>query len=267
MIRSVDIKDPSNTPLKWLPKVPVLAKPRKFEFTPGLNILWGKNGSGKSTVISLMASLFHCAQGGVPRTTASSVGDLFGFNSDKDAERLAAVQADHDGQGVCLFDPGLAVGLIGGGFDYDFMTEGVMNATMRGSAGETTLSRSMKVLKVIETNKAPEVVFGMDADAVNSLWAPRVKAVEKFLKGSGEKGPLTILMDEPERSLDIIHQAGMWRMLRDYSAKIQFIVASHSLYALNLPKANYIELTPGYLEASKRCLVDLPKFASETREV
>lgn len=61
------------------------------------------------------------------------------------------------------------------------------------------------------------------------------------------------MLDEPERSFDLQMQVAIWRLIRAYSAKVQFIVASHSFYALGLPETNYIDMTPGYLELSARC--------------
>lgn len=51
MIRSLEILDSKNTFLKWLGNVEALSTPRKFEFKPGLNVIWGRNGAGKSTII------------------------------------------------------------------------------------------------------------------------------------------------------------------------------------------------------------------------
>jgi predicted ATPase len=105
--------------------------------------------------------------------------------------------------------------------------------------------------------------YRMKKQHVNSLWKERIELVEKFLVGTGDKGPVTVMMDEPERSYDLPLQATVWRFLRAQSTRIQFIVASHSVFALNIPEAHYIELESGYLEAAKAAVGLLPKWAEE----
>ncbi len=239
MIRSLDIKTPGETPVKWLGTVTALKEPRKFEFTPVV--------------------------------TQSSVGELFDIGTvlAKDPEKLIrSVKVDHDGQGVRHFDPSHATGLLGGGaaFDWDFGTEGIVNTMFKGSAGQTTLFRfrfDQLLGTYLKEGKAPKIDYRVDKNRVNSLWNERIKLIEKVLKGKGALGPVTIMMDEPERSFDLPMQVQCWRFIRAYSQKVQFIVASHSIFALNIPDANYIEMESGYLEASKAALALLPTWAKE----
>lgn len=269
MIRSLDIRTPNETPVKWLGKVAALKEPRVFEFKPGLNILWGRNGSGKTTVLKLLARLFHCEQSGNPVVTQGSIQELFDIGTILDkmpAKLLNSIRLDHDGQGVRHFDPSHAVGLMAGGgaFDDDFFTAGIMNTMLKASAGQTTLFRFEQLMGAfLKDGRAPEVEFRMKKDHVNSLWGERIELIEKVLTGSGEKGPVTVMLDEPERSFDIPTQAQCWRFLRAHSHKTQFIVASHSVFGLNIPEANYIEMEPGYLAASKAAVALLSTWADE----
>lgn len=270
MIRSFEIKQPDKTHIEWLAKVPALAKPRKFEFKPGLNILWGPNGSGKSTLIKAMARLFHCEQGGVPVVTQTSVDTLAErFRKDEGQMRVLtqAVKLDHDGQAVRYFDPSNAVGLTAGGaaFDWDFTVQGIASMMFKGSSGQTTMHRVNTLIGEILHGKVPTIERKMRADTVNDLWGQRIKVAEEFLKGSGEKGPLTVLLDEPERSFDFPSQVSIWRFIRAFAPTTQFIVASHSFFALRLPEANYIEMDPGYLAQSEMAYALLGKGWSEEK--
>jgi len=268
MIYSLDIKDPTGTPIEWLPKVAALAVPRTFEFKPGLNILWGRNGSGKTTVIRLLAMLLHCAQGGEPVVTESSIvalrgsGRFSGDNKDvKDVRK--AIALTHDGQGVRFFDPGQAVGLSHGQFDDDFYTAGVMNTMFKGSAGQTTIFRMEEILQAIVRGKVPDVKWKFNKSHVNDTWRGYAELTEHFLAGNAPNGQPTILLDEPERSLDVNAMVGCWRHLRAYSGTTQFIVASHCLFALNIPEANYIDMSPKYLDGCKRAIGLLGGWAAE----
>jgi energy-coupling factor transporter ATP-binding protein EcfA2 len=254
MIYSLDIRHPDKTPIAWLPKVEALAQPRMFEFKPGLNILWGRNGSGKTTVLRLLSMLCHCMQGSVPRVTQRSLMELCGHGGGDVRE---AIRLKHDGQGVRHFDPGHTVGIDSGAFDDDFFSAGVSNTMFKGSAGQTTSFRFEDTIVGVMRGRVPKVEWV----------APRgqnaAKVAEHFLKANAKKGPPTVLLDEPERSLDINCQVGCWRSIRAYAGTTQFIVASHSLFALNIPEANYIDMSPGYLEGCKKALGLLGGWSAE----
>lgn len=137
-------------------------------------------------------------------------------------------------------DPNQAIGLVGGmaGFDWDFGTEGIANAMMKGSAGEVIMQRLNAPLKGIVEGKAPAIE-----------WKAEDAAVATFLKGTLPEGPPSILLDEPDRSIAMKIQAGLWQNLAlKHCARSQVIAASHSPFALNLPGAHYIDMVPGYLE-------------------
>jgi energy-coupling factor transporter ATP-binding protein EcfA2 len=272
MIRSIHIHHPEKTHTPWMGTIPALAKPRKFEFTPGLNILWGENGSGKSTLIKAMARLLHCEQGGVPTMTQTSLSSLLGEfsflgSAQKKGEALRDFQSsltlDYDGQPVRSFDSSKEVGLMGGSFDGDFMMQGVANTLSKASAGQTTMRRANDLVGDILERKVPVFERKISADRVNTVWQERIAIADEFLKWSGEKGPLTVLMDEPERSFDFPNQVMMWRFIRSFSSEVQFIVASHSFYALGIKEANYIEMTPGYLAKAEKCLNILKSWGEE----
>jgi ABC-type Mn2+/Zn2+ transport system ATPase subunit len=90
-----------------------------------------------------------------------------------------------------------------------------------------------------------------------------VELAAYLLKGNATRGQPTILLDEPERSYDLNTQIGVWRFLRAYSDQVQFIVASHALFALRIPNAHYIELSPRYLAGSEAVLEILQKWPEE----
>jgi len=131
------ILDPKGTHISWWENVEALNKPQTFKFKPGINVLWGKNGSGKTTIIKAIARLTHCEQSGSPVVTQTSISNLFDRFFTDTADFRKAVKLSHDGQGVRYFDPGNTVGLFGGSFDYDFLGEGIGNTMFKGSAGQT----------------------------------------------------------------------------------------------------------------------------------
>lgn len=247
MIRSFTVVDPAKTHIGWWDKIEAFKKPRTFEFTRGLNVLWGRNGSGKTTLIKALARLTHCEQSGSPVVTWSSMNELQRGIGDNLGPLKKAIKLSQDGQGVRYFDPSNKVGIIGGSFDDDFFEMGLRNTMFRGSSGETTLMRFNDLFGDIIEGQVPKVEIRQHRD-------DRLVHIKHFLKGTGKKGPPTILLDEPARSLDLPMQVKLWHIIRAYAPQVQFIVASHSLFALRIPGANYIELSAGYLDSALQCL-------------
>jgi len=236
MIHAAFIKNVNKTPCKWWPKVEGLKRRKTLRFKAGLNILWGRNGTGKSTLLTALARYFHCEQGGHSVVTGNSVRamslDLF-----RD-DLCTGMKVEHDGQPVFYVNPSQAIGLIGGGagFDDDFFMEGVMNTTAHISAGQTTLMRTNMVMKKLKEG-VKEIEFKQKPP----------EGIEKMLKPtSDEKGPVTILLDEPDRSMDIDFARQLWDLLPLLARERQIIVATHHPFALGCDnevyQANFIDL-------------------------
>ena len=105
MIHRLDILDPTKTPVPWLASIDAFKTPRTFEFKPGLNVLWGRNGSGKTSLTKVLARLFHCEQSNQPIVTQESLSELVGGRVMNDADLRTGLSVSHDGQGVRHFDP------------------------------------------------------------------------------------------------------------------------------------------------------------------
>lgn len=256
MIDYVKISDPESTPITWWKDV--FPTPREWLFSPRMNILWGRNGSGKSTLLKLIARLLHCEQGGISTVTQHSIQELYGgkrFSRDK--AFTMGVEISHNGMAATYYDPTNAVGLVGGmaAFDYDFGMIGALNASLRVSSGETALWR----LGNIMDRYTPEVVYKAKPHKEDE------ELVASLLKASFEGGPRTILMDEPDANLDWPTKLDLWARLNILAnhGKFQLIIATHSICALRLLHATYIEVPePGYL-AETRAVAIKAGFLSE----
>lgn len=264
MIYELQVNNPDTACVPWWPDVKQLKGRKKIKFTSGLNVLVGPNGSGKSTILSLMGMLFHCEQGGVQKPTWSSMNKVLGDRS----RHLIGVKPIHDGKPVIYTSPDKKVGTFGGSFDEDFFMEGVRNTMFRGSSGETTIQRLGLALAVILGHeKAPPI----DMSRVTRM----SKEVEAFLAGNkklkkGQRSRPTIILDEPDRSLDMNWQIGFWvRAAQAARSRAQILVAAHSPMVFFVPKVNIIELEPGYADAVKdgiHKLLDESKFKKLIKE-
>jgi predicted ATPase len=262
MITELRVMDKEKAIVPWWKTVERLKRRKGIKFKPGLNLVWGPNGCGKTTIIRAIAMMVHAEQGGQTTVTQHSLSDLFpGFShGESEAERYRnGIVPVHDGQAVMHFDPATVVGMAygGSGFDEDFGLQGMHNLMRRGSAGQDVLSRMEHVFAVLlGENEWPEIQWRVYRDRVNPLWQERIDLVEETLRGTIDKGQPTILLDEPDRSFDLVHQYGLWQRLRETAdtGNYQLIVATHSLFAADIPGAHYIDVEKGYLRKCRRVI-------------
>ncbi|MBC7475866.1 MAG: AAA family ATPase [Candidatus Sericytochromatia bacterium] len=244
MISDIDftnIKDSEN--FKYTVELDFFKKNTQMQFKPGLNIIYAPNGTGKSTLLKIMAQFTASEQGGVSTITNSWVQDVSGYRDSK----LKGLAVKHDGQAVMYTNPRQAVGLFGGmaAFDNDFLSEGVAETQLKQSTGLTTLYRMQRILGILTGKVQAPSKIAIKGGSLNEI-------TKELLKASIPEGQKTILLDEPESGLAVHVQANLWKMIEQAAIKhdLQIIVASHSPFALAC-KANYIELQPGYLDTSR----------------
>jgi len=243
MITKLQVTGPKHTPVEWWDKV--FPKKKTWTFKEGVNILWGPNGSGKTTILKLLARMMHCDQGGISTVTHTSVGVLAGKHKWSDAKPKLGVKVEHDGKPVVFYDPHAQVGLDCGGsaFDWDFGMEGIQNAMMKGSSGELAMARFNSVMQRIGEEIEVKVPTKNPDD-----WT---KLALGALQPAIEEGQRTILMDEPDANLDWRIKLMMWDWIsglrrKEGAAPVQFIIATHSPMALRVKNAHYIEMKKGY---------------------
>jgi len=238
MIRSIsfDPKDAAKV-VPWWDACPAWKGRTEFTFEPGLTVVCGPNGTGKTALFTLLSRLLFAEQGGRSTLTWQSVYDAAGYP-------FAKISLDHDGQGIWHFDSAHQVGLVGGmaAFDEDFFEEGIKGVLLnRASAGQGTLHRLAPTIMAAKSAKAPGI-------GIKKGTRP-TPAIQAFLAGRGEPGQPTFLLDEPDRNLDADNQVALWVGLNRLAERCQIIVASHSnLPMLQKCPPRFLETVPGYVE-------------------
>lgn len=102
----------------------------------------------------------------------------------------------------------------------------------------------------------------------------RLSAGLALLEASIPEGAQTLIFDEPESGLAIPAQGNLFNLLFGAAKddKFQIIIATHSAFALGLPNAHYIEMSPGYIENSESALqtvhlrLEMMKLVRDIRE-
>jgi predicted ATPase len=234
---------------------------KTFKFRPGLNILIGNNGAGKSTILRAMGMTLAAIQGGVSTVTERYVQDTFNFTENI----MYPWTVMHDGQPILFVDPRETTGLASGGsaFDKDFLTQGISAVINRASTGEIAHARINLALSVIvgEEKMPAKIDWRLKKNDLNSTWKKRLELIDEMLTGTIPKGPQTIIMDEPESYLGLPSQVSFWKRIiaeeADRFSNLQVIIASHSPFAFGIKHANYVEIKKGYISECENAL----KFA------
>ena len=255
MIRELKITNPERTPIEWWASVEALKGRESIEFNPdGPTVIWGPNGVGKSSIIKALAMLTHCEQGGYPKVTDHSVRKFRRIGDDGVLDGMSIVS---DGQPVNYMAPDLNPGLQYGmaAFDYDFMAEamGGMGA-MKTSSGQQVQRRLGLLMQ--QARKPGKVKRnGYVGDDEKSVVLGGLEASPGVSKGKP-----TLLLDEPLRSLDLFKQVELWMAFEgSLFTEFQVIIASHSMFSMDIKGASYIELAPRYRD---RCAVMIDLYTS-----
>lgn len=263
MFAEIQFKGLSASPMfGYAAKLEFFKAKKKLTFKPGLNVLFGPNGCGKTSVLSMLGQTMAASQGGISVVTETHLRDTveFSLSAKKDAVDSIGLKVAHDGQPVMFIDPRKPVGLIGGQFDDDFMRQGLNDifATKQASHGQASAARVKEGLATLlgKLEFPKEVAWKISRKNLNDVWAKKLDLVEARLKASIEKGQPTLLLDEPEANFSLQWQARLWKLLGspDVASRFQVIVATHSVFALNLPQAHYIDMEPGYRESVEQLL-------------
>lgn len=259
MIEALQIRDPETTVIPWWTKVDALKDVDEFTFQPkGLTILWGPNGSGKSTLLKALARLTHCEKAGIPKITRSSMDHFYdGYGSDKILKH--GFHLVHDGKPVHFYDPTSEPGLTSGQFDDDFFSDAMATMRLRQvSSGQRTAAGQIRIIESAKTLEKVGCAFSLKQ--ANEQWKWSYENASYALKATvkNRNGKRTVLLDEPGRSLDIPRQAGMWDGLARQN-KFQLIIATHSVFALNIESAKFIDLEEGYLAECRKAVESIDR--------
>jgi predicted ATPase len=248
-------------------------KGQRFDFLPGprVTVLFGPNGCGKTTILKLAA-----AYTGIDTSNRSYGGGwnraprFFSWDDDKvkfpdvfKDNAIGKCEADVGWEGSSCFYNSAGLSESGGNLSTFVSSasdspDGMMDfeeqvALTVGHCSEGEF-RNHKIFKVVEAIKSPPALSDRDGD----------KKYVKYVKSLPRTGPLTLLWDEPDRSLSVDAQLTFWgRFILGLAKqeKIQIVVASHSMVLLHMPhfldSFKIIDVEKGYLEKCQKQLQEL----------
>jgi hypothetical protein len=238
---------------------------KTYEFTPGINVLFGPNGCGKSTIIKTLKSYCGIIKGGW--TSVSDpliigtyyVGKMYEAKDFPHAYRTyspAKCMANVGWDGVPTFfnDGDIKVSdtffFQNVGQSDDGITteaEQLDALALKPSSGQYRIQRINKIVNMLQNPPTFESVQELPFRCQYPDVAQREVNYWKALGRRSNK--YTILLDEPERSLSLPKQQKLLNeLIPDEMKNYQVVLATHSIFALTIKGANIIDMQPGYVE-------------------
>lgn len=232
--------------------------PEKIDFEPGLNIVIGANGCGKSSLLNILTD-YTLARG--MNNQWSFWEDLtpfyplcYGFDTNYKPQDMVKLVNDYTAPVHRMDNLGVKTKRHGGQIssfqDFGrFMTENKMS---KGQALMSTLKASIMEANAKMQNYTIDSLF-FDTTNVNETWKTAVEkakeAIYQFHDDTLEK-QMVFIMDEPDEGLDIDNLAALRDFLIEASKTVQVIVVLHNALLIKslADKANVIELSEGYLK-------------------
>lgn len=264
MITKIRIKDPKNSPLYYLSDIPVFKKGAEFDFKPGVNVIVGPNGSGKTTLLNLI-KIYNLVDKNGTEFSNWNMGKLFcEHKGEKKLHNGVDVYGDYVNTVFRMVHADeLRQGENGMS---SFLAFGSMYSQMHSSTGEgvvvalNMLFRYMydsstslkfpieKIKKEMESKSFPQPHYKLFLDYIESH---KVKL---------EVPEYTILVDEPDRNLDIPNIKEVLSILSFHKEDTQMIAVIHNPLMIcslsRMKHVNLIEMVPGYVEQIRQVVSD-----------
>lgn len=270
MLTKVTITDNKNTPLPYIPNL--WDNGASWEFKPGINIIVGENGCGKSTLLNLIATFGLCKNSIVSKLPDLNAPfevlklDPF-FNTsilgDKEESLKDGCIINMDYQGVVFrYFPAAEQKGNDGMEDIEMLSLYMERGC--SSTGESMTDALAVLIKRMNGEKKvnfPIADLKKYADSANDVWKPRLNMLLDYYKENRipvtqEDFEFTVLMDEPDRNLDIDHIKQLYNILSYHRPMTQIVAVVHNpvlIYKLvQVGEINFIEMTPGYIEDIRR---------------
>ena len=276
MITSVKITDNTKLPLEYAEELDVFQNGKTYDFKGGVNVIIGKNGCGKTTLIKMIASYMLCSD-----TLCSKLPNFANFGALKINNLFEKDKTE--------IKDGIKIAADYAGVVYKYLSESELNNenvlgditilqyfmnNAGASTGEIIVNSVGQLFQFAFGNKdiqfpIQDLIDIVEKNRTNDFWKERFINLLKYYKENRiEITPrdfeYTFLLDEPDRNLDITNIESIYEILAHRKEMSQIICVIHNpilIYKLSRlrgkNKVNFIELTDGYLNDIKNVFKDL----------
>ena len=258
MIQKVVIRDNKKTPVRYLNELKAFKNGGEYVFTPGVNVIVGENGCGKTTLMKLIQAYMLVGQQQCDESKVSDLFDSFRLKCNEEMLDGVEVFADYETNVFRLAHPDEYKGERGIGLQ-SFANFGAMGMMYQSSTGERV---------TVALNNLWKLMFSEDAvltfPQLNGWRLEKYGAYLDYVKKhkvEQEEREWTILMDEPDNNLDIENIKQIRSILSFHKPQTQVIAVVHNpLLIVSLsrnPEVNMIEMTRGYVKKVESLVTEL----------
>lgn len=242
----------------YITELPGFGVNKIFTFSDKLNVLFGTNGCGKSSILKVIKA--YC---GIPL-------EMGGWTRVNHPLSLGATAVNHFPWVYKEFSPGHCEAAVLWDGTPTFFNEGDVKIdkwawfTHKDISSQDGMSSDKDHMDNLAENpssgeyrmKKLNKLFNLLKNPPNILEYPPQSnsqqiAEVNYFRTLPRNGKLTLILDEPERALSIPKQIELFKLLEEMAEHYQIIIATHSPFVLFDIKANFITLEDGYDEQCK----------------
>lgn len=255
MITSIKINDNKRMPFGYTSSIKAFKDGSEFTFCPGVNVIIGKNGSGKSTLINIISMYMLCEKSMCSEAPIEALDFPDIFDDDKVLDGID-IKADYTGK-VFRLMPHIEMNqgdILNNIHNFSLFMNG--NGCSFGEKSVYSINTLFDFMFKQKEYNFPINKLKERRDGVNGFWSSRIDSLLDYYKknrieATEKNFEYTILMDEPDRNLDIENIMQVYNILSFHKPQTQIIAVIHNpslIYKLsNLACVNFIEMTKGYL--------------------
>lgn len=229
-------------------------KERTFEFKDGFNVLYGENGSLKSSLIKTMAAYCGIKVGGWSQL--SEPGQL-GY---KNIKQFPYVYRAYTPSNIdCFVEWDGTPSFYN---DSDSISKNdttwLYTSDKAQSDGITTEAERMEILaakpssgqyRIHKINKIMQIIANPPSLTVVPPHIKNdfdlLKLEMQYIYNLPKQNKVTLLLDEPEKALFLPRQLELFNVLKELSKNFQVIIATHSPFILFIDGVNIIDMQEG----------------------
>jgi len=253
MVYKVVIKDNEKAPLQYLSDLDNFQNGMEYVFKPGVNLIVGENGCGKTTLMKLIQRYLLVGQQQCEEKNVAKLFDDYNLKSEEMTDGVD-VYADYATNVFRMAHPEEYKGESGIGLQ-SFENFGTLGTMIHSSTGEGVTTAINNLWNLMFSGKA-SLSFPKLNDWRKERYAAYIDYVKEHrIKPTEEKKEITILMDEPDRNLSLDNIGHIKSILSFHKPQTQLIAVIHNpllIYSLSKNKdINIIEMTEGYVHKVK----------------
>ena len=264
MIEKVIIKDNTNTTCNHIQDLPAFANGKEYNFTSGINVIIGANGCGKTTLCNIISNFMFTHNGmhtEIPQEALSfpKLWDDMKLGKKNDIRDGIKILSDYRYKLYRIQDTNELTKYN------EFMWEHSKNLklylnTRALSTGEKIHTSLLCLFDILFKKDGSQNFnfieeFNTFKKKVNDVWSERIENLIQYYKENTiitDEKKVTLILDEPDRNLDVTKLKELYGILSYNHSQIQLIAVVHNIALIKklskLDYVNIIEMSENYLD-------------------